>query len=301
MHEHGASGADRAGLRWGRRLRWAFLLTVGYFLVEVIAAFATNSLALLSDAGHMLTDVVGLGMALGAIHLANRGTQAPSRTFGLYRLEILAALLNAVLLFGVALYVLYEAAWRLREPADVIGVPMLLVAIVGLAVNVLAFVLLREGATESLNVQGAYLEVLSDALGSLGVIIGGIVLTVTGWSWVDPVVGAGVGVFILPRAWKLGGQALRVLLQAAPPDVDLATMQGDLRTIDGVKEVHDLHAWTLTSDMEIVSAHLLIEHATDASRVLQQAQRLLLDRYGVAHATLQLETGDGSSCRALTW
>lgn len=301
MHEHGAAGPARAGARWGRRLRWAFLLTLGYFVVEVITAFATNSLALLSDAGHMLTDVVGLGMALGAIHLADRTPRAPTRTFGLYRLEILAALLNAVLLFGVALYVLYEAAARLRHPAEVLGIPMLIVAVLGLAVNVVSFVLLREGAKDSLNVQGAYLEVLSDALGSLGVIVGGAVLTLTGWSWVDPVVGAGVGVFILPRAWKLAGQALRILLQAAPPDVDLEAMQRDLGEIEGVKEVHDLHAWTLTSDMEVASAHLLVDNTADASRVLQQAQRLLRDRYQVAHATLQVETGDGSSCRELGW
>ena len=301
MHEHQPPRRDRAGLRWGQRLRWAFLLTLSYFVVEVVAAYATNSLALLSDAGHMLTDVVGLGMALVAIHLASRGTRAAARTFGLYRLEVLAALLNAVLLFGVALYVLYEAAGRLREPADVIGVPMLLVAIVGLAVNVWSFVLLREGAAESLNVQGAYLEVLADALGSLGVIAGGAVLILTGWPWVDPIVGAGVGVFILPRAWKLAGQALRILLQAAPPDVDLGAMQRDLGDIEGVKEVHDLHAWTLTSDMEVASAHLLVDSAADAGRVLQQAQQLLRDRYHVAHATLQVETGDGSSCRELGW
>ena len=151
------------------------------------------------------------------------------------------------------------------------------------------------------NVQGACLEVLSDALGSVGVIIGGTVLAVTGWSWVDPLVGAGVGVFILPRAWKLGRQALCILLQAAPPDVDLTAMQRDLGTIEGVREVHDLHAWTLTSDMEVASAHLLIDSAADAGRVLQQAQQLLRNEYGVAHATLQVETGDGSSCRELGW
>jgi cobalt-zinc-cadmium efflux system protein len=288
-------------VRWGRRLRWAFLLTLGYLVVEVVTAFATNSLALLSDAGHMLTDVVGLGMALAAIHLADRGRRVGTRTFGLYRLEILAALLNALLLFGVALYVLYETAERLRYPADVLGLPMLVVAVIGLLVNVLSFVLLREGAKESLNVQGAYLEVLADALGSLGVIVGGAVLILTGWHWVDPVVGAGIGVFILPRAWKLAGQALRILLQAAPPDVDLEAMQRDLGDIEGVKEVHDLHAWTLTSDMEVASAHLLMDSTADAGRVLQQAQRLLRDRYHVAHATLQVETGDGSSCRELGW
>lgn len=301
MHEHGRSGAARAGARWRQRLRWAFLLTLGYFVVEVVAGFATNSLALLSDAGHMLTDVVGLGMALAAIHLADRGSRSPVRTFGLYRLEILAALVNAVLLFGVALYVLYEAASRLRQPSEVLGVPMLCVAVVGLVVNVVSFLLLREGAKDSLNVQGAYLEVLSDALGSVGVIAAAAVLTVTGWSWVDPLVGAGVGVFILPRAWRLATQAFRILVQAAPPHIDLAAMRSDLDEIAGVKEVHDLHAWTLTSDMEVASAHLVLESAADAARILEQARRLLRDRYGIAHATIQVETGDGSACNELGW
>ena len=176
----------------------SFFLIVGFLVVQVVVGIATGSLALLSDAGHMATDALGLGMALAAIHAASTSRTNPQRTFGLYRLEILAALANAVLLFGVAAYVLYEAAIRLGEDREIASLPVLIVGVLGLVVNVAAFLLLRQGAKESLNVEGAYLEVLSDALGSLGVIVGAIVWGVTGWTWVDPVIGAAIGLFILP-------------------------------------------------------------------------------------------------------
>ena len=196
------------------------MLIAAFFVVEAVGGVLTNSLALLSDAGHMLTDVIGLGMALAAIQLATRHAQRDDtgqHTFGLYRLEILAAFVNALLLFGVAIYVLVEAVRRITGEPEVLGIPMLVVAVLGLAVNLVAFALLREGAKESINVEGAYLEVLADTLGSVGVIIAAILLEVFGWTWVDPVVGAAIGLWILPRTYRLGGQAVRILLQAAPP------------------------------------------------------------------------------------
>lgn len=195
----------------------------------------------------------------------------PQRTFGLYRLEILAALFNAMLLFGVAGYVLYEAIGRLGDAPDIASTPVLIVGILGLIVNVIAFMLLRAGSKESLNLQGAYLEVLSDMLGSVGVIIAAIVWGITGWAWVDPVIGAVIGVFILPRAWRLGREALRVLVQAAPARLDLGAMQAGLAAIGGVVDVHDLHVWTLTSDMEVATAHLRVAAGTDSHAVLDQA------------------------------
>lgn len=196
----------------------------------------------------------------------------PQRTFGLYRLEILAALFNAMLLFGVAGYVLYEAIGRLGDAPDIASTPVLIVGILGLIVNVIAFMLLRAGSKESLNLQGAYLEVLSDMLGSVGVIIAAIVWGITGWAWVDPVIGAVIGVFILPRAWRLGREALRVLVQAAPARLDLGAMQAGLAAIGGVVDVHDLHVWTLTSDMEVATAHLRVAAGTDSHAVLDQAR-----------------------------
>ena len=301
-HGHAHShGSIRAGERHKGRLAVAFVVLSTFMVVEVVGGLVTNSLALLSDAGHMLTDVIGLGMALAAIQLASRGSERTHRTFGLYRLEILAALANAVLLLGVAAYVMYEAVTRIGDPPDVHTGPLLVVAVLGLAANLVAFALLREGAKESLNLEGAYLEVLADTLGSVAVIVGAVVLEVTGWGWVDPVVGVAIGLWILPRTWRLGGQAVRILVQAAPTGMDVDALQGDLGGVPGVVDVHDLHVWTLTSDMEVVSAHLMVRNGTDAHSVLDDARLLLKERYSIDHATLQVEPDDHRGCDEVTW
>jgi cobalt-zinc-cadmium efflux system protein len=304
-HDHG-SGLARAGERHQGRLSAAFAIIFAFFIVEVIAGFATNSLALLSDAGHMLTDVIGIGMALAAIQLASRfGAGADrarsSHTFGLYRLEILAAFVNALLLFGVAIWVLVEAVRRLTDEPEVLGVPMLVVAVLGLIANIIAFVLLREGSKESINVEGAYLEVLADTIGSLGVILAAILLAAFGWTWVDPLIGAAIGLWILPRTYRLGAKSVRILLQAAPPDVDLDAMAADLEAIGGVVDVHDLHVWTLTSDMEAASAHLMIRDDADPHGVLDRARELLDDRYRITHATFQVEPETHHGCHDVSW
>lgn len=299
-HGHGA-GSARAGARHAGRLRAAFLLTLAFLGVQVVAGLATGSLALLSDAGHLATDVLGLGIALAAISAADRATHAGQRTFGLYRLEILAALTNAVLLFGVAAYVLFEAARRLDDPPAVDAVPVLVVGVLGLIVNLVAFALLRQGAAESMNVRGAYLEVVADALGSFGVIVAAIVMRITDWGWVDPVIGAAIGLFILPRAWRLGGEALRVLVQAAPRGIEIGAVRAALASIHGVDDVHDLHVWTLTSDMEVLTAHLGIGESVEPNTVLSQARTLLRERFGLDHATLQVEAVGSDECREVTW
>jgi cobalt-zinc-cadmium efflux system protein len=270
-------------------------------VIEVVAGLATHSLALLSDAGHMLTDVVGIGMSLAAIQLASRGSERRHRTFGLYRLEILAALANAVLLFGVAVYVFVEAIGRFDHPPEVLGTPMLIVASMGLVVNLIAFALLREGSKESLNVEGAYLEVLSDTVGSVGVIVAAIVIQVTDWGWVDPAVGIAIGLWILPRTWRLGSQAVRILIQAASPGTDLDAIETALARLDGVVDVHDLHVWTLTSDMEVASAHLMVRAGTDGHAVLDQARAVLRDDHQIEHATLQIEPDDHRGCDEVAW
>lgn len=299
-HSHGQA-AERAGARYKRRLLVAFGLTALFMVVEAATGVLARSLALLSDAGHMASDVSGIGMALAAIHLADRRSGRRGRTYGLYRLEILAALGNALLLFGVAIYVVVEAVRRLLDGADVLAGPMLGVAAGGLVVNLVGFALLRSGAPESLNVEGAYLEVLADLLGSAGVIVAALVLFVTGWSWVDPVVAVGIGLFILPRAWRLGGQALRVLVQAAPPHTDLDELEAELRALDDVVDVHDLHVWTLTSGMEVATAHLMVGAGSDSHGVLDQARVVLRDRYGIDHATLQVEPDVHEGCDELSW
>jgi cobalt-zinc-cadmium efflux system protein len=299
-HDHGAS-ALRAGARHRRPLFISFLLIVAFLGVQVVVGIATGSLALLSDAGHMATDALGLGMALAAIQAASSAFSHPQRTFGLYRLEILAALANAVLLFVVAGYVLYEAIRRIGDAPEIASLPVLVVGSIGLVVNVVAFWLLQAGARESLNLEGAYLEVLSDALGSLAVIVGAAIWGFTGWTWVDPLLGAAIGCFILPRAWRLGGQALRVLLQAAPAGVDVGAVRSDLAAIDDVVDVHDVHVWTLTSEMDVASAHVMVRVGSDTHRVLDTARTLLRDRHGLDHATLQIEPDDHRGCDEMSW
>ena len=281
-------------------------MILAFFVVQLVAAFWTNSLALLSDAGHMLTDVIGLGMALAAIQLATRFAERPrttrsTHTFGLYRLEILAAFVNALLLFGVAIWVVIEAIRRLGDEPEVLGAPMLVVAVLGLVANLVAFLLLREGASESVNVEGAYLEVLADTVGSVGVIVAAILLQVFGWTWIDSVVGAAIGLWILPRTWRLGRRAVRILLQAAPEGFDLDRLAIDLCAIDGVLGVHDLHVWTLTSEMDAASAHLVTGSGADSHAVLDSARQCLAETYGVTHATFQVEPDDHEGCDQITW
>ncbi|MBX3309366.1 MAG: cation transporter [Cryobacterium sp.] len=277
-----------AGGKHRRPLIIAFALTGSYMLVEFIVGFAVNSLALISDAAHMGTDVLGLGMALAAISLANRPATT-QRTYGLYRLEVLAALANGILLFAVAGYVLFEAVQRFSEPPQIPGVPLLVVSTIGLVINLVSFRLLMAGSKESLNVKGAYLEVLADLLGSVGVIVAAIVLLTTGWAYADPIIGVGIGLFILPRTWKLTRQALRILLEVAPPGIDMTELRVAVLAVDGVVEVHDLHVWTITSGMESASGHVVVAADRDYQRVLEEVLAVLRDRYHIEHATIQCE------------
>ncbi len=233
----------------------------------------------------------GLGLALAAIQVG-QSRRTPSQTYGLYRLEVLAALVNAVLLFAVAGYVLLEAYHRFGDPADVPGAPMLIVAAVGLAVNLVSFSLLRAGAEESLNLRGAFLEVISDALGSAGKLVAALVILTTGWGYADPIVGVAIGLFILPRAWRLGRGALRILLEVAPPEIDVQELERRMRVLPGVADVYDLHVWTLTSGLEAASGHLRLRPGASSTEVLRAASDLLRDNFGIAHATLQCEPPD---------
>ncbi len=300
-HDHGAQ-ALRAGQRHRGRLCWALGLLAAFMLLEAAAALATGSLALLSDAGHMFTDVLGIAMALAAITAAGRAATDPQRTFGLYRLEVLAALANAVLLGGVAGYVLVEAVRRFTDPPDVPAGWMLAVAVGGLIVNLIAFALLRDGAQQSLNVRGAYLEVVGDLLGSVGVIVAAVVIAFTGWSYADPIVAVAVALLILPRTIKLGLAAVRILVQAAPDHLDVTAVRDRLAALDGVRDVHDLHVWTLTSGMDVASAHLSLDPAAEFGSVLATARDALHEDFSIDHATLQVEpAGSGGGCRPVGW
>lgn len=288
-HDHGhGAGTLSAGARHRKPLALAFALTALYMVAELVGGIVFGSLALLSDAAHMGTDVLGLGMALAAITLAAREGQR-HHTYGTYRLEVLAALANGVLLFAVAGYVLYEAVRRWADPPDVPGLPLLWVAAGGLVVNVISFRLLYAGARDSINLRGAYLEVLGDLLGSVAVIIGAGVIQLTGWRYVDPVLGVAIGLFILPRAGRLMAQALRILMEAAPPGMDVDAVEADITALTGVAEVHDLHIWTVTSGMESASGHVVPEAGARPGAVLDRVLGLLDDKYGITHATIQIE------------
>ena len=297
--DHGTpvSGAGRHV----RPLAIAFVLVATFMVVEVIAGFTTGSLALLSDAGHMATDTLGLAMALAAVAAAQKAAAGGRTTYGLYRLEILAALANAALLFAVAGYVVWEATRRFQDPPSVASAGMLIVAVAGLVVNLAALRLLRGGADASLNLEGARLEVMADMIGSIGVIIAALLDRFAGWAHADPVFAAAIGVFILPRAFRLGRKALRILMQAAPENLNLDAVESRLASIPGVVDVHDLHVWTLTSEMDIGSVHLMISDRTDAHPILDQARTLLTEEYGIAHATLQVEPESHSGCAELSY
>lgn len=285
-----------------RALGAALAISAAFMLVEFAIAFGTGSLALLSDAAHMLTDVVGVGMALSAILLARNSRPTYTRTFGYYRAEVIAALANAALLFAVAAYVLYEALARLAEPPEVPGIPILLVGAVGLVANVVSFLLLRRGAQESLNVRGAYLEVFADMIGSFGVLISAVVTITTGWYYADMIIGVAIGVWVLPRTYVLAKRSLRILFQHSPEELDVEQIATELADIEGVRDVHDLHVWTLTSGMDVASAHIATSETSNPDDVLVVAQHMLADRFHIQHATLQIESADTArQCAQLTW
>ncbi|HKS56563.1 MAG TPA: cation diffusion facilitator family transporter [Steroidobacteraceae bacterium] len=285
MGEHPVSAAGRNK----RQLSIVFGLTAAYLVAEVIGGLWTGSLALLADAGHMLTDVAGVGLALLAIRFAERPA-TPERTFGYYRMEILAALTNAVVLLLISFYILYEAYQRFVRPPTVDSGWMLGVASVGLVVNLIGIRLLRSGSKESLNMKGAYFEVLSDLLTSIGVIIAAVIMLTTGWYYADPIISAGIGLFILPRTWTLLKDAVGILLEGTPPDIDLAAVRESVLGLSGVADIHDLHAWALTSGLHAMSLHVVLADGASHDEVLDAVQRHLTTQFNIQHVTAQVES-----------
>jgi len=282
-HAHSAAAGHR------KRLIAVFGLTLSIFVFEVVGGLLSNSLALLADAGHMFTDVFGIGFALAAIWIAGRPATS-ERTFGYLRLEILAAVGNALLLFGVSAFILYEAWRRLVEPPEVTSGLMLAVAVVGLAANGISLFLLRDAQGHSLNMRGAYLEVMGDLLGSVAVIVAAIVIAVTGWTQADALASVVIGLLIIPRTWALLREALDVLLEATPKGINLDHVRAHILEAPGVVGVHDLHAWTITSGMNVVSAHVVMGEDAKTGDILDHLGMCLSDDFDVKHSTFQLET-----------
>ncbi|QWC85710.1 cation diffusion facilitator family transporter [Nocardioidaceae bacterium] len=295
-HGHGHAGGRH---RW--RLALAFGLVASFFVAELTVGLVSGSLALISDAGHMAADVVALGAALVATKIATRPDASGRRTYGSYRAEVFASGLTVLIMLGVAAYVVVEAISRIGELVEPAFGPMMIVGAIGLAINLACLVLLRGGAQESINVKGAYLEVMADAAGSVGVLVAGVLVGLTGDGLWDTLVAVAIGVFVAVRAVILGREVLAVLGQHAPHDVDLKAVVHDLENLPGVAEIHDLHAWTLTSGMNVATAHLVVKDSADTQTVLSGAQAALRDGHGIEHATLQVEVDPARECHEATW
>lgn len=283
-HEHG-----KEEIKFERPLWWALGLTSAFLIVEVAGGLLSNSLALLSDAAHMMTDVIALAISLVAVRMSRRAADE-RRTYGYARMEALGAMANGALLFLVAGYILWEAVGRFREPPEVASSAMLWIAAAGLVINLISMRLLKAGSGSSLNVRGAYLEVWSDMLGSLGVIIGAIWIKVTGWTLADPIIAVLIGLWVLPRTWTLMREAGHLLMEGVPTNVDLGKLRQALSSHSGVAEIHDLHVWSLGSSQPVLTAHVVMASPSSDPEDLRTAlARTVADDFDVHHLTLQIE------------
>ena len=304
-HHHDGHGHDGHGLRGHvhavdagneRRVAWALALTIGFLGAEILGGLWSGSLALLADAGHMATDAAALALALAAFRAA-RKPATPRHTYGQHRFQVLAALINGTALFGIAAWIAVEAVQRLLDPVPVLGGPMLAIAVLGLFVNLAAFTILHGGDRENLNIRGAALHVLGDLLGSAaGIVAAGVVLW-TGWTPIDPILSVLVAVVILRSAAVLVARSWHVLMEGQPDGLDLGQVRGALGAVPGVLDVHHVHAWSLTPGRNLLTLHLGIDGQADHDEVLHHAQRVLADRFGIDHATIQVERAGCSDTR----
>lgn len=289
-HAHGHShGADGHRKRSKKSLKIVLGLVLTYMLAEVIGGYLSNSLALIADAGHMLSDAGALMLSLFAIWIARRPPTAQP-TYGFYRMEILAALINGATLVAISIYIFVEAYQRIGEPPEVQGGLMMGVAIGGLIINLLGLWILNEGKKESLNLHGAWLHVLTDALGSVGAIAAGALILAFGWHWADPVASVLIGILVLYSSWSLLRETVAVLMEGAPGHIDVDETHAAILEVSGVKGVHDLHVWTITSGMVALSAHVESDGSRPHQHLLTDLQKILHDRFGIEHTTIQIET-----------
>lgn len=284
-----SAGHDHTGGANEKALRRALFLTSAFLVIEVVGAWLTGSLALLSDAAHMFTDAAALAIALLAVRMGRKAAD-DARTYGYARFEILAAAFNAVLLFLVALYILYEAYRRLSAPQDIQSIGMLAVAVAGLVINLVSMRLLSTGKENSLNMKGAYLEVWADMLGSIGVILGAVAIYFTGWTWVDSAVAVLIGLWVLPRTWTLLSESINILMEGVPKGISVVEIREALSRQSGVQGVHDLHVWEVASGKISMTAHVV--HAPDGEpqKLLEDLQEMVRSTFDIHHTTFQLET-----------
>lgn len=286
-HDHG--GGRSSGARHRKRLAITLTLVTTYMVAEVVGGLITNSLALLADAGHMLSDAAALALSLFAIWIAQKPATA-SRTYGYYRTEILAALINGGTLVAISIYIFTEASQRIGEPPEVQGALMMTIAIGGLLINLAGLWILNAGRGESLNVQGAWLHVLTDALGSVGAIVAGGLIWAFGWNWADPVASVVIGLLVIYSSWALLKETVAVLMEGAPGHVDVDEVRDAIISVPGVEAVHDLHVWTVTSGMVAMSAHMVVRETPFNPDILPRVRAVLRERFEIDHATIQMES-----------
>jgi cobalt-zinc-cadmium efflux system protein len=285
----GEGESGKAASDGERRIVWALVITAGFMLAEVAGGLISGSLALLADAGHMLTDTAALALAWYALRVSRRPS-TPQHSYGQHRFQVLAALVNGGVLIGIAVWIATEAARRLFDPVEVLGGTMLVIALLGLGANIAAFLILHGGDRKNLNVRGAALHILGDLLGSVGAIVAAVVILMTGWTPIDPILSVLVALLIARSAWSLIGDTWHVLMEATPPDRDVAMLKLDLaRSVDGVLDVHHVHLWSLTPEKPLITLHANIAADADHDLVLHRLQDLLAERYALLHATIQLE------------
>ena len=283
-HQHGSTGSEV----YERRLAVVMVLAAAFMVAEIFGGLVANSLALLADAGHMLSDVAALALSLFAIWIARRPPSS-RKTYGYYRAEILAAMVNGATLIAISIYVFIEAYQRIGAPPEVQGPLMLAIASGGLAVNLFGLWYLNAGKAASLNMKGAWLHILTDSLGSAGAILAAALIWAYGWNWADPAVSVLIGVLVLYSSWGLLREATTVLMEGAPGHLDVDAVRDVLAGFPGVREVHDLHVWTITSGMEAMSAHLVVEPGEPSGPLLAAIQARIHERFGVDHVTIQLD------------
>ncbi len=289
-HSHGPSREKGKS-----RLRLVFILTSLFFIVEVVGGLWTNSLALLSDAGHMLSDMFALGLSLFAFWLSSK-KPSPTKTYGYYRFEVVSAFINGVLLILIALWIFTEAFSRFEHPAVVKSIPMLFIAVFGLMINLLGIYLLHELGKESINIRGALFHLVGDAAGSVGAIVAAIAITLTGWTFFDPMISVLIGFLIIYSAWRLLWDVVNILMQGVPPHIDLDNIRQALLSVDGVTGLCDLHIWSLTSKLDMLSAHVVVEDMGRNKEILERLTRLINDKFGIGHVTLQIEDEAVGTC-----
>ena len=271
------------------KLKIVLLLISSYIVVEVISGLLTGSLALIADAGHMLTDAGGLTLALFAINFSSKPA-TPQRTYGFYRIEILAALANSAVLILVSVYIIYDAYERINEPPQIKGTALIIVGTIGLVVNLVGMSILKSHANENLNIEGAYLEVLKDTLGSVGVIVVGVITSISEFYLVDPIISIGLAFYMLPRIWSLMKKSINILMEGVPINISYEEVKKAILQIKGVTGVFDIHIWTITSGMDAITAHVVVSDPSKSQIILKEISSMLEKRFKITHTTIQIET-----------